>query len=65
MGSPIDRNIPDKLQNRLYPVVLELFSRRDFHQVNLREIAATAAVSTGTIYKHFASKEDLLFAVST
>ena len=59
----MNQDIPDKLRGRLYPVVLGLFSGKDFHKVNLREIASQAAVSTGTIYKHFSSKEDLLFAV--
>ncbi len=63
MGPAIDRKIPEKLRDRLYPVVLELFASRDFHRVNLREISAGTGVSTGTIYKYFASKEELLFAI--
>ncbi|HPQ28958.1 MAG TPA: hypothetical protein PLQ82_10810 [Desulfobacteraceae bacterium] len=31
-------SLPEKLKNRLYPAVLELFSDNDFHQVNMREI---------------------------
>ncbi len=55
--------IPDKIRDRLYPAVLELFSERDFHRVNLREISRRSGVSTGTIYKYFSSKEDLLFTL--
>lgn len=55
--------LPDKIKQRLYPVVLDLFSRRDFHQVNLRDISHQTGISTGTIYKYFSSKEDLLFSI--
>ncbi len=55
--------IPSKLKKRLYPVVLEFFSRNDFHQVNIRKISAAASVSTGTIYKYFPSKEALILRI--
>lgn len=55
--------IPQKIKDRLYPAVLELFSRKDFHQVNLREISGMTGISSGTIYKYFHSKEDLLFTI--
>ncbi len=53
----------DKIKARLYPVVLELFSENDFHRVNMREISNRTGVSSGTIYKYFKSKEDLIFAI--
>jgi AcrR family transcriptional regulator len=59
----ITMSIPDKIRGRLYPTVLELFSERDFHRVNLREISRRSGVSTGTIYKYFSSKEELLFTI--
>ncbi len=55
--------LSDKLKNRLYPAVLELFSDADFHRVNIREISAKTGVSSGTIYKYFSSKEDLIFTI--
>lgn len=55
--------IPEKLKQRLYPAVLELFSDYDFHRVNIREISKRTGVSSGTIYKYFRSKEDLIFAI--
>jgi AcrR family transcriptional regulator len=54
---------PEKLKERLYTVVLELFSIKDFHQVNLREISTRSGLSTATIYKYFKSKENLLFSI--
>jgi len=56
------QDIPKKFMDKLYPVVLNLFAERDFHKVNLREIAKAAAMSTGTIYKYFDSKESILFS---
>lgn len=56
-------DMPEKLKGRLYPVVLELFSKNDFHQVNIRDIRKMSGLSTSTIYKYFTSKEDLLFTI--
>jgi len=46
---------------RLEPVILEEFSGGDFHQVNMRNIAQKAGVGYASIYRHFKSKESLLF----
>lgn len=40
-----------------------LFARRGFHATSLRDIAAAAGMLPGSVYYHFASKEDLLLAV--
>jgi AcrR family transcriptional regulator len=55
--------VPKKIKERLYPVVLRQFSRKDFHAVNIRDISKQSGISTGTIYKYFTSKEDLLFSI--
>jgi AcrR family transcriptional regulator len=55
--------IPEKLKDRLYPVVLRQFSMKDFHAVNIRDISKESGISTGTIYKYFSSKEDILFSI--
>ncbi len=55
--------IPRRLKDRLYPVVLDLFSKNDFYQVNLREISRESGLSTSTIYRYFSSKEELLFTI--
>ena len=49
------------IKSKLGPVVLEVFSQGDFHQVNMRDIAKKAGVGYATIYRHFKSKEQLLF----
>ncbi len=57
--------LPEKLKQRLYPAVLDLFAENDFHQVNIREIYKKSGISPSTIYRYFPSKEDLLFAILT
>jgi AcrR family transcriptional regulator len=47
---------------RLERAVLDIFSHADFHKANIREVAKRAGVSFSTIYKHFGSKERLVFA---
>jgi AcrR family transcriptional regulator len=55
--------MPEKLKERLFPVVLRQFSMKDFHAVNIRDISRESGISSGTIYKYFSSKEDLLFSI--
>lgn len=53
---------PDTLK-RIEKAVLDLFSRQDFHDVSLLDVAKTANVSLQTIYKYFGSKETLVYAM--
>lgn len=62
-GKSNTKRISEKIKERLYPTVLELFSEQDFHRVNIREISKRTGVSSGTIYKYFTSKEELIFAI--
>jgi len=52
---------PD-VQKRLERAVLDIFSNSDFHKANIRDIARIAGISFSTIYKHYGSKERLVFA---
>lgn len=52
---------PDVYQ-RLEQAVLDIFSHSDFHKANIRDVANLAGVSFSTIYKHYGSKEHLVFA---
>ena len=51
-----------EIQKRLEKAVLEVFSHSDFHKASIRDIAEKAGVSFTTIYKHYESKERLVFA---
>lgn len=60
-GNP--KKVDKKLifQNRLEPVVLDLFAHSGFHRASLKQLAKRTGISTRTIYKYFDSKEELLF----
>jgi len=51
-----------EIKKRLEKAVLEVFSLSDFHKASIRDIAEKAGVSFTTIYKHYGSKESLVFA---
>jgi AcrR family transcriptional regulator len=55
------RNNSD-FRDRLGKTILQVFSESDFHAVGIRDIAKHAGVSFTTIYKHYGSKEQLVFA---
>ncbi len=55
--------LPSKLKQRLYPVVLDLFTQKDFHQVTLRDICRLSGISPSTIYQYYSSKENLVFSI--
>ena len=42
-----------------------LFTNRRFHEITLDQVARAAGVGKGTIYLHFADKDDLFFQVAT
>ena len=51
-----------EVYHRLEQAVLDIFSHSDFHKANIRDVANRAGVSFSTIYKHYGSKERLVFA---
>ena len=48
----------------LVEAATEVFARRGYEGASLEEIAETAGFTRGAIYKHFAGKEELFFAVT-
>jgi TetR/AcrR family transcriptional regulator, cholesterol catabolism regulator len=47
---------------RIVETAVELAEKGGFEAVRLRDVAASAGVALGTLYRHFRSKEDLLAA---
>jgi len=65
--TPVRNHLPEPdlrpdVHARLEKAVLEIFSESDFHKANIRDVARKAGVSFTTIYKHYGSKERLLFS---
>src|SRR5215212_416476 len=48
----------------LIAAATEVFAQRGYEGASLEEIAETAGFTRGAIYKNFAGKEDLFFAVT-
>ncbi len=59
---PTVTELRPEVKARLEKAVLEIFSESDFHKANIRDVAQRAGVSFTTIYRHYGSKERLLFA---
>jgi AcrR family transcriptional regulator len=51
----------ERREEDLLDTALELFSQPNWESVTIDQIAKAADVGKGTIYKHFASKDELLF----
>lgn len=50
----------DLTRQRLIRAALELFATRGYHDTTTAQIAKKAGVAEGTIYRHFASKQQLV-----
>ncbi len=48
--------------DRLQQAALELFVEQSFHEVTVAEIASRAGLTERTFFRHYATKEDVLFA---
>ena len=64
-GGPMTTDRPRKTDTRqaLIDAALEVFLQRGFARATTREIAQTAGVAEGTIYRHFADKYALFHEV--
>jgi AcrR family transcriptional regulator len=51
----------DDVRERLLDAAIEEFGARGYAEVSVGDIAERAAVSKGSVYRHFASKTDLFF----
>ncbi|MFO0447460.1 MAG: TetR/AcrR family transcriptional regulator [Pseudomonadota bacterium] len=53
----------DSPRGKLLSAAARLFRQRGFERTTVREIAAAAGIQSGSLFHHFASKEDILKAV--
>jgi AcrR family transcriptional regulator len=65
---PVEKWTPERRMERTRAALIasarHLFAKRGFEGASLDEIAEAAGYTRGAIYRHFANKEDLFFAVS-
>lgn len=52
-----------KTRDNIIETAVELFRTYSLDKVSMRDIASNAGVTTGALYHHFSSKEDLLKAI--
>jgi len=50
-------------KSSIIDAALQVFGEKGYYNATIAEIARRASVSEATIYEHFGSKEDLLFAI--
>jgi TetR/AcrR family transcriptional regulator, cholesterol catabolism regulator len=53
----------DNRADQIIAVCADLFSQRGFAATTVRDLAREIGISTGSIFHHFATKEDILVAV--
>lgn len=56
------RRSPEERREQIMAAAVKLFARQGFARTTTKEIAQEAGLSEGTIYKYFASKQELLSA---
>lgn len=50
-------------EERIRQAATELFYERGFHGTTMREIAVAVGIKAGSLYNHYAGKEDILFRI--
>lgn len=58
----MSRNKTEEKRLEILEAAARIFSTRDFHDVLVDRVAEGAGVGKGTIYRYFATKDDLYFA---
>lgn len=53
---------PDR-RAHILKVAGRLFSQKGYHSASMRDLAAALGLTQGSLYNHFAGKEELLFAI--
>jgi AcrR family transcriptional regulator len=64
-SSPVRRGRPPTpgLRQRILRAAEAIFARRDYHEVQMDDVADACGVGKGTLYRYFPSKEKLFLAV--
>lgn len=55
---------PGTTEDRILEAATALFYDNGYHASTMREVAAAVGIKAGSLYNHFASKEDLLFRIA-
>ena len=61
-GRPRDATLAQRRRDEILRAATAIFSNRGFRNTDVQEIADLVGVGKGTIYRYYASKEDLFLA---
>jgi AcrR family transcriptional regulator len=61
MGAAVNR---EPTEARIMDAATALFSERGYHGASMRELAERAGIRAGSVYNHFASKQELLYRIA-
>jgi len=50
-------------RERIIETAFELFSKKNYHEVMMEDVAKLTSVAKGTVYNYFSSKEELYFSI--
>jgi AcrR family transcriptional regulator len=71
MARPLDLTRPRRgrppipgLRDSILREAEAIFARRDYHEVQMDDVAGACRVGKGTVYRHFRSKRDLYLAIT-
>lgn len=53
----------DSMSNRILAAATALFYEQGYNGTTMREIASAVGIKAGSLYNHFAAKEDILFEI--
>jgi uroporphyrinogen III methyltransferase/synthase len=53
----------EKKREKILEVAAELFSKKNYHEVMMDDVARLTDVAKGTVYNYFSSKEELYFTI--
>lgn len=56
---PLARGTYESTHDRIVASARKMFMQDGFERTNLRDLCADAGITTGSLYRHFATKEDL------
>ncbi len=58
-----NKELVAKRREQIVLAAIKLFSRKGFHETNLRELAEESGISHGNIYDYVGSKQDIFFLI--
>src|ERR1700683_1762990 len=63
-GRPKDARLPERRREEILDAAAKLFAQHGYRNTDMEYVAAARDIAKGTIYRYFASKEELFFAAA-